>query len=62
MLVAMWLARLLVIAALFACRDAPEMNAPPSEIVDQSASLEALQRAFNAQRGEPRFLALLAPS
>jgi hypothetical protein len=62
MLVVMSLARLLVLAALIACRDAPEMNAPPSEIVDQSASVEALQHAFNARRGEPRFLALLAPS
>ena len=56
-----WFARLLLVIAITGCRK-PEPNASPSEIVDQSSSLEALQRAFNAQRGHARFVALLAPS
>lgn len=36
--------------------------APPAQLGDLTASLAPAREAFNARRGEPRFLMLLAPT
>lgn len=35
---------------------------PPTRLTDLSTSLAAVRETFNAHRGEPRFLTLLAPT
>lgn len=45
-----------------ACKPPAEPPGPPAEIVDASLSFEELRADFDAHRGEPRFLTLLAPS
>ena len=51
---------LLVALALAACGQAPAGK--PAEIIDLSGSLEDLATAFDARRGEIRFVALLSPT
>ena len=48
----------LAVAAAAACHSAPE----PVQLTDLSRSLDALRVAFDAHRGEPRFLTLLSPT
>jgi hypothetical protein len=51
-----------LVLLLAACREPERFAASPAEIVDLSASFEELRADFDAHRGEPRFLTLLAPS
>ena len=37
-------------------------KAPPAKLTDLSSSLAAARQAFNAYKGEPRFLTLLSPT
>lgn len=48
--------------SLSACSRADAPAGPPAQIVDASLSFEELRVDFDAHRGEPRFVMLLAPS
>jgi hypothetical protein len=45
-----------------ACGKAPGPAAPPAQIVDLSSSIAELRHDFDAHRGEPRFVMLIAPT
>jgi len=47
---------------LSACKRTDAPAGPPAQIIDTSVSFEELRADFDAHRGEPRFLTLLAPS
>ena len=51
----------LVLACLAAACDRQAPPAPPA-LVDLDASLDPVRADFNAHRGQPRFLTLLAPT
>jgi len=51
-----------LLAVLVVLAGASGCSKPPVPIVDLSRSLEPLRIAFDAHRGEPRFLTLLSPT
>lgn len=51
--------RALFVLALAGCSKAP---GPAAQIIDLSASPDELRTAFDAHRGEARFVALLSPT
>src|SRR5258708_22188244 len=52
----------LLIVVIASCRERTAGRLPQSKLVDLSTSLEAARTAFNAHRGEARFLTLLSPT
>jgi hypothetical protein len=51
----------LVLAGLAAACDRQAPPAPPA-LVDLDTALDPVRASFNAHRGQPRFLTLLAPT
>ena len=54
--------RTLLVLALAACSSNSAATYPEAQIVDLSTSTTELQREFDAHAGEPRFIAIVAPS